>query len=136
MVHLPKLEEKLFQLAFMDQGPYRLGIFRQKIQTHPQAMLMHSWDPYGRSANGLKGKPVNKSYIELWDRNRINQIFVGHTPPLKNTAIPWAGFLKISNKIQASAWVKGCLSGCDEACQVCVSPRQTASFSFSFKLRD
>lgn len=44
MLRLPKLEEKLFQLAFMDHESYRLGIFRQKIQTHPQAMLMHSWD--------------------------------------------------------------------------------------------
>lgn len=49
MLRLPKLEEKLFQLAFMDHESYRLGIFRQKIQTHPQAMLMHSWDSCVRS---------------------------------------------------------------------------------------
>lgn len=78
MLHLPKLEEKLFQLAFMDHGSYRLGIFRQKIQTHPQAMLMHSWDPYGRSANGLKGKPFNKFYIELWDRKNQSDICRSH----------------------------------------------------------
>lgn len=134
MLHLPKLEEKLFQLAFMDHGSYRLGIFRQKVQTHPQAMLMHSWD--GRSANGLKGTPVNKFYIELGDRNRINQIFAGHIPPIKNTTIPWAGILEISHKIQGSNWVKGYLSACGEARQVCMGLRQTASFSFSSKLHN
>lgn len=70
MLRLPKLEEKLFQLGFMDHETYRLGIFRQKIQTHPQAMLMHSWDSYVRSANSLKGKTVNEFYPEELDRDR------------------------------------------------------------------
>lgn len=91
MLRLPKLEEKLFQLAFMDHESYRLGIFRQKIQTHPQAMLMHSWDSYVRSANSLKEKKktVNEFYIEQLDRNRTNQIFASHTTPLKKARIPW-----------------------------------------------
>lgn len=71
MLRLPKLEEKLFQLAFMDHESYRLGIFRQKIQTHPQAMLMHSWDSYVRSANSLKGKTVNEFYTEE-EQNQSN----------------------------------------------------------------
>lgn len=83
MLRLPKLEEKLFQLAFMDHESYRLGIFRQKIQTHPQAMLMHSWDSYVRSANSLKGKTVNEFYTEELDRNRTNQIFVSLTTLIK-----------------------------------------------------
>lgn len=91
MLRLPKLEEKLFQLAFMDHESYRLGIFRQKIQTHPQAMLMHSWDSYVRSANSLKGKTVNEFYTEQLDRNRTNQIFASPITPLKKNQnrIPW-----------------------------------------------
>jgi len=82
MLRLPKLEEKLFQLAFMDHESYRLGIFRQKIQTHPQAMLMHSWDSYVRSASSLKGKTVNEFYTEELDKKRTNQIFASCTTPL------------------------------------------------------
>lgn len=89
MLRLPKLEEKLFQLAFMDHESYQLGIFRQKIQTHPQAMLMHSWDSYVRSVNSLKGKTVNEFYTEWLDRNGTNKIFAGHTTPLKKIKIPW-----------------------------------------------
>lgn len=101
MLRLPKLEEKLFQLAFMDHESYRLGIFRQKIQTHPQAMLMHSWDSYVRSANSLKGKTVNEFYTEQLDRNRTNQIFASHTTPLKKKKKPgFPGFCAVFLKSQ------------------------------------
>lgn len=100
MLRLPKLEEKLFQLAFMDHESYRLGIFRQKIQTHPQAMLMHSWDSYVRSAHSLKEKAANELYTEQRDRNRTNQIFASHTTAPKSTrsARVWCRVFKKPNQ--------------------------------------
>lgn len=72
MLRLPKLEEKLFQLTFMDHKSYRISIFRQKIQTLPSSnandrlsLPCKVTGTLGRQGPALGGNQIDKTDAPL-----------------------------------------------------------------------